>query len=88
MRTIIRIAAEMSPPRSSINLATEIQPRNETPVRNLILTITTEADVTHLSFAHHLSFVIAEALLQADGATMSFTRKPLIATLTLPSPHL
>ncbi len=88
LRSIVRIAAEMSPPQSSINLATEIQPRQETPIRNLTLTITTEADVTHLSFAHHLSFVIAEALLQADGAAMSFTRKPLIATLTLPSPNL
>ncbi len=88
LHAIVRIAAEMSPPQSSINLATEIQPRQETPICNLILTISTEADVTHLNFAHHLSFVVAEALLQSDGAAMSFTRKPLIATLVLPSQHI
>ena len=85
LRTIVGIAAELSPPRSSINLVTEIQPCPETLRCDLILTISAEADLTHLNFAHHLSFVVAEALLQADGAAMSFRPKPLIATLTLPS---
>ncbi len=84
LRTIVGIAADLSPPQSSVDLVIQIQPCTETLSSNIILKISAEADLTHLDFARSLSFAVADALLQADGATMSFERRPLVATLILP----